>query len=174
MAKHFKFQECGTTVAAALIRPRDARGNRLLHVANVGDSRVVLSDNGKAVRLTKDHNLKLTSEVHRVRQEGGVVFNGRVNGQLAVSRALGDHSLKSSGVSAVPDQMHVVLQPRHRLLIIACDGLWDVVTDQQAVQALELLHDERDAVEMAKVLVDMAIQRGTTDNVSVMVVLLRQ
>lgn len=176
MSKHHKYQQCGSTVAACLVRPSETRqGMRDLFVANVGDARAVMAvdqGNGKmtAARLTRDHNPTTPREIDRVRRAGGSVYNGRVNGMLAVSRALGDHALKSSGVTGMPDQTHVPLTDEHKFMIVACDGLWDVVTDEEAVNAVKNVKNPQ---QMAKKLVDMAMRKGTTDNVSVMAVRLQ-
>lgn len=87
------------------------------------------------------------------------------------SRAIGDHSLKRSGVSAQPTQQHVPLTKDHKFLIVACDGLWDVMTDSEAVN---LVAGMKDASKMADKLVKTAMQRGTTDNVSAMCIRLQQ
>jgi serine/threonine protein phosphatase PrpC len=76
----------------------------------------------KALRLTRDHCPNTPREIDRVVKCGGRVIRGRVNGQLAVSRAMGDHALKRSGVSAVPHQTKVPLTKDHKFAIIACDG----------------------------------------------------
>jgi serine/threonine protein phosphatase PrpC len=134
------FQQSGTTVLTAFIREEHhSPGSkslppRTLFVANCGDTRAVLSVNGKAQRLSVDHTPKSAKEARRVRKAGGLVFNSRVNGQLAVSRALGDCALKQHGVSAIPAQCSVVLGDEHRFLILACDGLWDVVSDQEGLR----------------------------------------
>ena len=97
------------------------------------NSRAVVAVGGggtlRAVRLSKDHTPNDPAEADRVRRAGGAVFRGRVDGQLAVSRAIGDHSLKQSGVSAQPHQQHLPLTKDHRYVIVACDGLWDVMSD---------------------------------------------
>jgi serine/threonine protein phosphatase PrpC len=149
-----EYNESGSTVASALIRPSTSRaGQRDLFVANVGDARAVVAvhaasadgsgagansnarSNGggaplKAVRLSRDHTPNDPAEADRVRRAGGAVFRGRVDGQLAVSRAMGDHALRRSGVSALPHQQHLPLTRDHKFMIVACDGLWDVITDQ--------------------------------------------
>jgi len=93
-----------------------------------------------------------------------------VNGTLAVSRALGDHSLKNCGVVATPYQLHVPLTKEHKFVIVGCDGVWDVMTDTEAVEAITGM---KNANEMAKKIVQMSLERGTTDNVSVIVIRLQ-
>jgi serine/threonine protein phosphatase PrpC len=172
-----RYQDCGSTVASALIRPSTSRaGQRDLFVANVGDARAVVAVKGsgsapgsspnarsnllQAVRLSRDHTPNDPAEAERVRRAGGAVFRGRVDGQLAVSRAMGDHSLRRSGVSAEPHQQHIPLTSDHKFMIVACDGLWDVMSDGEAVN---LVAGMTDANKMADKLVKTAMQRGTTD-----------
>lgn len=97
--------ESGVTVATVLFV--DEGGDRVLYSANAGDTRAVLaswdatSNRVVSKRLSMDHKPSLASEVARVKDAGGFIAGNRVNGVLAVSRALGDHVLKPS-VSAVP------------------------------------------------------------------------
>ncbi|CAE7948300.1 PTC1, partial [Symbiodinium sp. KB8] len=91
---------CGCT-ATVVLAHRTASGLRL-HSANVGDSRAIVLESGSECRLTRDHRPTDPAEIQRVEAEGGFVARGRVVGQLGVSRALGDHSLKSVGVTWHP------------------------------------------------------------------------
>lgn len=176
MAGNPRYVQCGSTVCSVLIRPDPITGGRVLYAANAGDARAVLAvstkDGGDLVaqRLTKDHCPNTPREIARIKRAGGSVFNGRVNGSLAVSRALGDHGLKAAGVTGVPHQSVVSLHKGHKFVIIACDGLWDVMTDQEAVKMVAKM---RDPTRMAKKLIAVAMARMTTDNVSVMCVRLQ-
>lgn len=69
--------------------------NRLAYIANLGDTRAVLCENGMAKRVSTDHKISNESEQERVKKEGGLILKGRVGGQLAITRALGDLMLKS-------------------------------------------------------------------------------
>ena len=66
--------------------------NQTLYVANAGDSRTVLAKKGKAVELTVDHKPELESELKRITKAGGSVVDGRVDGNLNLSRAFGDRA----------------------------------------------------------------------------------
>jgi protein phosphatase PTC1 len=156
----------GTTTTTALVRKKD--GERWLYCANVGDARTVLNRGGKAVRLTYEHKGSDEAEAKRIVKAGGFIVLNRVNGILAVTRSLGDCAMKDYVVGE-PYTQEVKLEPTDTHLILACDGLWDVCTDQEAV---ELINGESDADAMAKKLLVHALKNGTTDNVSVMVVLL--
>eukprot|EP00891_Asterochloris_glomerata_P003136 jgi/Astpho2/3136/Aster-03419 len=136
-----------TAVTAVLHRKR-------LVVANVGDSRAVLSRNGQAVPLSEDHKPNRIDERQRIESAGGVVVwagTWRVGGVLAVSRAFGDRLLKRY-VVAMPDITEQELESHDEALILASDGLWD------------------DAEKAAKKLTDEAYCRGSNDNISCIVV----
>lgn len=109
---------------------------KTLFTANVGDSRAVLCRAGNAIRLTIDHKASLPEEAKRITDAGGFIGrNKRVNGVLAISRALGDHLLKENDiVSAEPYVHSTELQSDDSYIILACDGVWDVMTDQEAVE----------------------------------------
>ncbi|CAG8651659.1 7529_t:CDS:2, partial [Ambispora leptoticha] len=114
---------------------------RVLYTANVGDARAVLCRDGNAIRLSYDHKGSDAQEAKRIMDAGGFVMNNRVNGVLAVTRSLGDSSMK--------------------------DFLWDVCDDQDAV---DLIKDYTDPQKASAKLLEHALQNFSTDNLSVMVV----
>lgn len=165
----------GSTAVTAYFDP----AARYITCANAGDSRLVVGTihgiHGK--RLTIDH--RPSDEKERICDGGSFVCGGRVNGILAISRALGDHAMKSV-VIPTPHTVTYPIQPDDRFVIVACDGLWDVVEDNEAVTYVAKIIVEtksipRDIVarEAAKALVQLALDKGSTDNVSVVVVLLK-
>ena len=79
--------------------------------------------------MSQDHKGTDFAEIERIKSGGGILFDGRVGGSLAVTRALGDHSLKSNGVIAKPYIQKHLLKTGDKFLIIACDGVWDVLED---------------------------------------------
>ncbi|CAH1829128.1 unnamed protein product [Saccharomyces cerevisiae] len=137
-----------------------AQHQRKLYTANVGDSRIVLFRNGNSIRLTYDHKASDTLEMQRVEQAGGLIMKSRVNGMLAVTRSLGDKFFDSLVVGS-PFTTSVEITSEDKFLILACDGLWDVIDDQDAC---ELIKDITEPNEAAKVLVRYALENGTTDN----------
>ncbi|KAJ5050562.1 uncharacterized protein L3040_002439 [Drepanopeziza brunnea f. sp. 'multigermtubi'] len=148
-----------------------ASRQRVLYTANVGDARIILCRNGKALRLSYDHKGSDENEGKRVANAGGLILNNRVNGVLAVTRALGDSYMKDL-VTGHPYTTETVIQPDlDEFIILACDGLWDVCSDQEAV---DLIRNQQDPVAAAKQLVDHALARFSTDNLSCMVVRLNK
>lgn len=100
-----------------------ATRQRVLYTANVGDARIILCRNGKALRLSYDHKGMDENEGRRISKAGGLILNNRVNGVLAVTRALGDSYLKDL-VTGHPYTTETVIQPDHdEFLILACDGV---------------------------------------------------
>ncbi|KAK3120130.1 hypothetical protein QOZ80_9AG0682160 [Eleusine coracana subsp. coracana] len=142
-----------------------------LYVAHLGDCRAVLSrSGGAAAALTADHTCASEDERARVERDGGYVSRSgsgvwRVQGSLAVSRAFGDAGLKR-WVVAEPEVTKVPLSGCE-FLVIASDGLWDKVGNQEAVDAVR-----RSASRAAacRELADMARRRGSRDDVTVMLV----
>jgi len=173
----------GCTATVALVRRHQSTGVTL-HVANVGDSRAVLVGEGSAKRVSTDHRANDPAEARRVVEEGGVVRHGRVGGQLSVSRSLGDHHLKSVGVSCVPDVCSCEVGVGHAL-VIASDGLWDALSDDDAGNILQecvrqavangggqqAVNDRlRDSA--ARTLVSRAKELGSRDNILALVAFL--
>ncbi|KAM3079885.1 mgpp2cl-1, protein phosphatase 2C-like protein 1 [Clarireedia jacksonii] len=102
---------------------------RVLYTANVGDARIVLCRNGKALRLSYDHKGSDENEGKRVANAGGLILNNRVNGVLAVTRALGDAYMKEL-VTGHPYTTETVIQPdSDEFIILACDGVCIIFFD---------------------------------------------
>lgn len=113
--------------------------------ANAGDSRAVLCRDGKAIDMSRDHKPTDEDECERIVKAGGFVADGRVNGSLALSRAIGDFEYKRNNVpDDLPPELYCVTanpevktfkyeQDQDEFIIIACDGVWDVMTSQECV-----------------------------------------
>ncbi|TIB95050.1 PP2C-domain-containing protein [Wallemia mellicola] len=115
---------------------REAKGARTLYTANVGDARAVLCRAGQAIRLTYDHKGSDDNEQKRIMDAGGYILNGRVNGVLAVTRALGDSPMKQYVVGS-PYTTEIDITDDDEWLVIACDGLWDVATDSEVCELIK-------------------------------------
>lgn len=101
----------------------EASRQRVLYTANVGDARIVLCRNGRALRLSYDHKGSDENEGRRVASAGGLILNNRVNGVLAVTRALGDAYMKDL-VTGHPYTTETVIQAdQDEFMILACDGV---------------------------------------------------
>lgn len=100
------------------------------------------------------------------------MINNRVGGALAVTRALGDHALKGAGggVTAEPHYVERQLTSRDRFVVLASDGVWDVVDEEEAAQMVLAAEAGQTCAALAQMLVDRALAGGTRDNVSALVV----
>ncbi|KAL1547099.1 protein-serine/threonine phosphatase [Salvia divinorum] len=160
----------GTTVLTAFI------SGRKMIVANAGDCRAVLGKRGRAIEMSKDHKPNHTSERIRIEKLGGAIYDGYLNGQLSVSRALGDWHMKepkgsASPLSADPELQEVLLTEDDEFLILGCDGLWEVMTSQCAVTMVRrelMLHNDPELC--SRELVREALKRNTCDNLTVVVI----
>jgi protein phosphatase 1G len=128
--------DSGCTAVVALLH------NNELYVANAGDSRCVLCRAGKAIEMSIDHKPEDTIEQDRIHKAGGrVTCDGRVNGGLNLSRAIGDHTYKKNSaisdrdqmITALPDVKSITLDDSDEFMVLACDGIWNVMSSQDVV-----------------------------------------
>lgn len=150
---------------------------RSLVVANAGDCRAVLCRRGKAIEMSRDHKPVCSKEKKRIEACGGYVYDGYLNGQLNVARALGDWHMEGlkdvdgGPLSAEPEFMTTRLTEEDEFLIIGCDGIWDVFRSQNAVDfARRRLQEHNDPALCSKDLVDEALKRKSGDNLAAVVV----
>uniref|UniRef100_A0A8C6SAI0 Protein phosphatase 1E n=1 Tax=Neogobius melanostomus TaxID=47308 RepID=A0A8C6SAI0_9GOBI len=158
---------CGTTGVVTFLR------GRTLHVAWLGDSQVILVRRGQVVELMKPHKPDREDEKKRIEALGGCVIwfgTWRVNGSLSVSRAIGNAAHVSVEVSRL-----FPLDGSEDYLILACDGFWDTVGPEEAVRVVSdhLSENTGDTSMVAHKLVASARDAGSSDNITVMVVFLR-
>ncbi|CAN4085764.1 unnamed protein product [Withania somnifera] len=157
------FRDDGSTASTAVLV-----GNHL-YVANVGDSRTIISKSGKAIALSEDHKPNRTDERRRIENAGGVVMwagTWRVGGVLAMSRAFGNRMLKQF-VVAEPEIQDQEIDEELELLVLASDGLWDVVPNEDAIS---LAQAEEEPEASARKLTETAFTRGSADNITCIVV----
>ncbi|ORZ11515.1 phosphatase 2C-like domain-containing protein [Absidia repens] len=141
----------GCTAVAALITK-----DNVLYVSNAGDSRAVISTRtGKAIPLSKDHKPNDPLETARIKNAGGYVEFKRVNGSLALSRAIGDFGFKTNtqlspekqAVTSDPDITEHELTDLDEFMVLACDGIWDCMRNQEVIDYI------RHALTLRKTLV---------------------
>ncbi|KAH3764979.1 protein serine/threonine phosphatase [Pelomyxa schiedti] len=160
----------GSTAVVAILL------DKTLLVANLGDTECVLGTLGSSGTyqpelLSKKHTPGDAEEKTRITSNGGFVFSGRIFGTLAVSRAFGDAGYKKF---VVPDP-HVTIRPLTRkdgFLIIACDGLWEKFNYAEAVEVVASNKElGRSPEAIAQLLCTQAYERGSSDNITVVVIL---
>lgn len=181
----------GSAAVVAIVTP-----DKII-VANCGDSRAVLCRNGKAVPLSDDHKPDRPDELNRIQAAGGRVIYWdcpRVQGVLAMSRAIGDNYLKPC-VSCVPEVTITDRTAEDDCLILASDGLWDVVSNDTACGVARMClkgkgppcspgeaageevgneNSDKACSDASMLLTKLALARRSTDNVSVVVIGLRK
>lgn len=149
-------------------------------VSNAGDCRAVLSRAGRAEALTSDHRASREDEKERIESLGGFLVNHRgtwrIQGTLAVSRGIGDAHLKQ-WVVADPDTRTLLVDQQCEFLILASDGLWDKMDNQEAVdlaRPLCISNDKASRMAACRRLAETSISRGSTDDVSVLIIQLQK
>jgi serine/threonine protein phosphatase PrpC len=165
--------------------------DNILYVANLGDSEMVLCTEGKSEILTECHNPKKNEkELQRVEAMGGRIIKGRVGHprlnpsifSIAVSRAIGDSFFKDpqvtegrpSGLIAEPYITQRLIKESDEFLVLACDGVWDVLGYQDVVDYVrENLKKEKDPQKVSEMLCQLALDKGSTDNITALIVTFR-
>lgn len=164
----------GTTAVTIMITPKQ------FIFANCGDSRAILCSNEKVTFHTVDHKPSNPDEKNRIERAGGSVMIQRVNGSLAVSRALGDFEYKMDKVLDADKQL-VSPEPEisvisrqddvDEFIVVGCDGIWDVMTNEEVgdyVRSRMLLSDDLELI--CSELLDTCLAKGSRDNMSVILV----
>eukprot|EP00531_Pseudo-nitzschia_arenysensis_P006998 CAMPEP_0116123278 /NCGR_PEP_ID=MMETSP0329-20121206/4662_1 /TAXON_ID=697910 /ORGANISM="Pseudo-nitzschia arenysensis, Strain B593" /LENGTH=469 /DNA_ID=CAMNT_0003617181 /DNA_START=93 /DNA_END=1502 /DNA_ORIENTATION=+ len=193
---HWSFQG-STAIVIWLHEDHEERGSnddsdstsssqKTILAANIGDSRAVLCRENKAWDLSRDHKPNDPTEKSRIESFGGsVIWCGetdkfgapiedrgiyRVNGNLALSRAIGDRSERPH-VTAEPEIISVPVRQGDQFIIVATDGLWDVMDSDDAVNYVKLsLKSGIAKSKIADVMVQEAMRLGTYDNVTVVII----
>jgi serine/threonine protein phosphatase PrpC len=174
IAQDKKLNNTGATAAVLY------RTNGTLYSANLGDSRTVMDGgNNMAIRISKDHKADDPAEIARIEAAGGFVELAipgadvaRVMGSLAIARALGDLAF-GKFISAEAYVAAVKLETKNSVAVTACDGIWDVITDDEAIATItDLKRKGKSEKEAAQKLVQMAYDRGSGDNLTAVVVYL--
>jgi serine/threonine protein phosphatase PrpC len=168
--------QCGSTCLVLLnFKGRDKAN--YIHILNTGDSRAILCKNNLGIPLTKDHKPNWPEEKARIEKlNGKIYYDGddyRIK-DLSVSRAFGDISAHPY-VTSVPDIFTYKLDEQDKFIVMACDGLWDVLTSQEVVNFILIecydgaFQRIKKDVNIAKKLGEYAIKRGSTDNITILV-----
>ena len=155
-----KALEVGNTATVVFIN------NKLLYCANVGDSSCALLGKTNEFITTED---KCTNkkEIKRIEKEGGKIIDGRLGGILAVSRGLGDFDLKSKGLICEPHIIKRLIDHNLNYCVLASDGVWDVLNPDEVAKIAE---KNKKIDNLARIIVETAIDRGSEDNISCIVV----
>mmetsp|Transcript_4087 Transcript_4087/g.5139 ORF Transcript_4087/g.5139 Transcript_4087/m.5139 type:complete len:239 (+) Transcript_4087:938-1654(+) len=172
----------GSTTTVVILTPK------LIVVAHAGDSRAILVRGGKVAYSTEDHHPTVPAERKRIEEGGGEVRDNRVNGILAVSRALGDGMFKEEShlpiekqlVTPVPVIKAIERSDDDEYILIASDGLWAVMNNDVTVsflsqsERMENLLAGRTSMVVSELLHECVVNRRSRDNVSMILVKLRK
>jgi protein phosphatase 1L len=170
--KHPRASEyCGSTACVA-INLLDSKNKNTLWLINVGDSRAILCNkDGEAIQLTIDHKPNLPEEKKRIEQLGGKIqYDGsdwRIK-SLALSRSFGDLDC-CPYVTHLPNIYKFKINSKDKFIILACDGLWDALNNQQACEYIRDLQFKNYQGNYAKELANYALFKGSMDNITVII-----
>jgi len=166
----------GSTAVCALVSPNK------IYFGNCGDSRGMLVRNNKIQFTTQDHKPVNPTERERIQNAGGTVMIQRVNGSLAVSRALGDYEYKQVEGKGPCEQLvspepEVSIIDRDRegdqFVVLACDGIWDVMSNEELA---DFVHSRmrltNDLSQVCNQVVDTCLYKGSRDNMSIILMTL--
>lgn len=152
--------------------------NQFVDITNLGDCRAVMCRGNQSFTLTQDHRPLRPEEKRRIEKLGGkIVFDGedwRVK-EYSVSRSFGDVNAKPF-MSHEPDLYRYKIEPTDKFIVLGCDGLWDYVCEQDVISfILSKVYDKgRKNIESIKTIASalgkLALKKGSTDNVSVIIV----
>ncbi|XP_026867369.2 protein phosphatase 1B [Electrophorus electricus] len=166
----------GSTAVAVLLSPAHA------YFINCGDSRALLCRDGHVRFSTLDHKPCNPREKERIQNAGGSVMIQRVNGSLAVSRALGDYDYKcvegkgptEQLVSPEPEVFEIMrAEAEDEFVVLACDGIWDVMSNEELCAFVRARLEVSDDLEkVCNEVVDTCLHKGSRDNMSVVLVCL--
>ncbi|XP_046872119.1 protein phosphatase, Mg2+/Mn2+ dependent, 1Na (putative) [Hypomesus transpacificus] len=173
LSRQDNWERSGSTAAAILLSPQH------VYFINCGDSRTLLCRDGQVIFYTEDHKPFNPREKERIQNAGGSVTLQRVNGSLAVSRALGDFDFKEVEwrpqteqlVSPEPEVYELERSPQDEFLILACDGVWDVIGNEELCafvrSRMQVCNDLR---EICSQVIDLCLYKGSLDNMSIIIV----
>ncbi|XP_059373718.1 protein phosphatase 1B isoform X2 [Carassius carassius] len=166
----------GSTAVAVLLSPEH------LYFINCGDSRALLCRNAHVCFSTLDHKPCNPREKERIQNAGGSVMIQRVNGSLAVSRALGDYDYKcvegkgptEQLVSPEPEVFEIARSDAEdEFVVLACDGIWDVMSNEELCAFVRSRLEVTDDLErVCNEVVDTCLHKGSRDNMSIVLVCL--
>jgi serine/threonine protein phosphatase PrpC len=164
--KLLDYPTVGSTATIVYIE-KDKNNKRTLYCANVGDSRCVLVSKKGCFRMSYDDKVSDPKENERINKNGGIVVGGRVYGQLILSRSFGDWRIKDFGVIVDPHVTKFELNEEDLFCIIASDGVWDVLRDEECA-ILEKMNVNTG--ELSKNIITECLKRKSFDNLSCFVI----
>lgn len=153
---------------------------KLISIINLGDSRGVICRNNCAIPLSKDHKPSWPEEKYRIEKLNGKIYLDKYDDwrihDLSVSRAFGD-IYAHPHVCQTPDIFNYLISPKDKFVVLACDGLWDVLSNQDVINYIlyncyndSLSERTNKDIDISKKLAEYAIKKGSTDNISIIII----
>ncbi|MCQ2819833.1 MAG: protein phosphatase 2C domain-containing protein [archaeon] len=141
-----------------------------IYSANIGDTRSYIFSPAHSKMLSVDHRTGDKKETERIEKSGGFIDTDRVNGILMITRAFGDMKLKRNGVIATPfiKSVQIDLRDPNQYLIMACDGIWDVLTENEVREIIK--NNLYSTSDICTKIINSALEKEAWDNLSVFVV----
>ena len=170
-SQNFKNETGSTGTILLLYKDNSSKTGKSLLCANVGDSKAYLISKKEVKLITKDHKCCDANEVKRIRDTGGIVFRERVFGTLMLTRSFGDKEMKKYGVLSTPDIFCHNIEEDDLFVVIASDGVWDVVEEDEI---FKFAQDKISSNDFSKKITELAKERETHDNISCIVVKLNK
>ena len=159
--QNLNYYNVGSTASIIYIKRYNSKN--YIYTANIGDSRIILIKTREFKRLSYDDRASDPQEFSRITKNGGLIIDNRVYGQLMLSRSFGDWELKKYGVICEPHVEEMEIGPNDLFIIMASDGVWDVLDEMEVYDMSSKIKNSK---EYCDIIVNMAIEKGSTDNIS--------
>ena len=160
-----KYNQIGSTACVCFFTKE--KDKKYFYCANIGDTRCIVIKKNIVKRISYDDRATDKNEIERVKKCGGIIFGGRVYGQLMLTRAFGDYELKHYGVISVPHIEKYEINFEDKYVIIASDGVWDVLSEKDV---FNISLNCGNAKELCDEIIRCSMENGTMDNLSCFVI----
>ncbi|CAF1286364.1 unnamed protein product [Adineta steineri] len=162
--------QSGSVCIATLI------SSKQIFLINLGDSRgIVISKDGHVLAATKDHKPSVLKEQERIRKAGGHITQSpndvlRVDDTYAMTRALGDYAIDKHIIAPIPDIIHYPRDSTAAFVILACDGIWDVMSNEEVAKFVAHQATNTALDHIVSHLLDHCLQLQSTDNMTAIII----
>ena len=157
-----KYYNTGSTATIIYIT-KDIKNKIILYCINIGDTKCILTQTNGSRKLSYDDLVNDQNEHNRIINEGGFIKNGRVCGQLMVSRAFGDWDYKKYGLICSPHVTKIEIDDKCKFIILASDGVWDVLDDLDVYKYSLMAENSK---KLCDDIIQNSLDRNSTDNIS--------
>ena len=151
----------GSTCSVVYIQKQ--QNKKILYCANVGDTKCVIVNRKGTIQLSYDDLVTDEKENKRIKDNGGFIYKERIGGSLMLSRTLGDWNLKEYGAISVPHVIKYKLDDDDLFLVMASDGVWDMIKDSELEKFYQM---SANSLDFCKNIIVESLERGSRDNMS--------